>query len=807
MQMVKRNKLVLLSLLIMLPTLTVLSSLITNVQGGPYVPEQHPDNGWHWEVDVGDHMYFEGEFILSNASTGEIFMMWKDLWIYNITSIENVTLNWLGVHEFSQVNASQCYYNVSDDEFESYGYESEIALFGYNSSDAITHRIRAGQNGMPFLLPINGSNGLEADVMDDIINQTFYYPMGQGGFNKFDYYESTPISNRIYFHNSTHDFFSEGFYYDNGTLNIGTAYLMVEMGDGPVLINATMTQVFDHDMTNEVTWGVNTGDLLYYDGVKDELFVDDAMEYQINITGFTNVLLNKTKNSFNTEYPIQMAYEAVIADISEWNGTEYIITNASVPIGLANNFYASYFDEYGPMPFNFVYPTSAGIDDYKFMWNNDSLRIWNIPFDEVIYTENGFIETLVRNSTGFGYVETIVEKSTGIVHSMFMLDSHGMNYFQLKSQTLVDWSVNIGDSIYVKDNGEEAKDMKITIEETHTVYVNMTALLADYSSMGIPITLPVGQPEFQFFSYIEALYEIWDPSTESWIFDDYNILAIANIYWPISPLSFQFGPPIIMPEGTTSSELSAIFDFFGPVYDVITYNPDHVVLRNTTLSRELNFYFDSISGRVTMMSGWVNTPGPGSEWSYMSLYPKFYRSLAPGTHSFTVTNDFPTGITVQVDLEVGPVGAGVEYLYNFFPANLNPVNISLPNGTIIAYFDQLFTHFGTIAGNITMTLTLPSSINVTNIIPLFYAYNMSGSLDWSGAPSSFYDESVILDAATNSIILHMNKTMFSKGIISGLSYVLIEEVLQEIPGYDIFLMSFLVIIVSALIIRKRRKKF
>ncbi|MHA2186041.1 MAG: Loki-CTERM sorting domain-containing protein, partial [Promethearchaeota archaeon] len=103
--------------------------------------------------------------------------------------------------------------------------------------------------------------------------------------------------------------------------------------------------------------------------------------------------------------------------------------------------------------------------------------------------------------------------------------------------------------------------------------------------------------------------------------------------------------------------------------------------------------------------------------------------------------------------------------------------------------------------------TLPSSINVTNIIPLFYAYNMSGSLDWSGAPSSFYDESVILDAATNSIILHMNKTMFSKGIISGLSYVLIEEVLQEIPGYDIFLMSFLVIIVSALIIRKRRKKF
>ncbi|MHA1916518.1 MAG: hypothetical protein ACW97V_19370, partial [Promethearchaeota archaeon] len=246
MQMIKRNKLVLLSLLIILPTLTIFSSLIANAQGGPVIPEPDPDNGWHWDVDVGDHMYFEGEFILSNATTGEIFNMWRDIWIYNITSISDVTIDWLGAHEFSQVNASQCYYNVTDDELESYGYASEIALFGYNSTDPITHRIRAGQNGMPFLLPINGSNGLEADILDDIINETFYYPMGQGGFNEFDYYESTPSSNRIFFSNSTDGFFSEGFYYDNGTLNTGTAYLMIEMGEGPVLINATMTQVFDY---------------------------------------------------------------------------------------------------------------------------------------------------------------------------------------------------------------------------------------------------------------------------------------------------------------------------------------------------------------------------------------------------------------------------------------------------------------------------------------------------------------------------------------------------------------------------------
>ena len=72
MKFLKRDKRIFLILLISLPTVMILSSLITNVRGGPNVPEPHADNGWHWDVDVGDHMYFEGEFILTNATTGEI---------------------------------------------------------------------------------------------------------------------------------------------------------------------------------------------------------------------------------------------------------------------------------------------------------------------------------------------------------------------------------------------------------------------------------------------------------------------------------------------------------------------------------------------------------------------------------------------------------------------------------------------------------------------------------------------------------------------------------------------------------------
>ena len=186
----KKRPLVLISL-ILFPMVIMLCSFSLTAQAGPSIPESDPANhDWHWEVDVEDQIYFEGEFILTNATTGELVSMWKDIWIYNITTIENVIINWLGMHEFSQVNATQCYYNVTDSELEAYDDPSELALFGYDSTDPITHRVRAGQSGMPFLLPINGSNGFEADVLAPIINETFYYD--------FPRYDTTIVASRNY---------------------------------------------------------------------------------------------------------------------------------------------------------------------------------------------------------------------------------------------------------------------------------------------------------------------------------------------------------------------------------------------------------------------------------------------------------------------------------------------------------------------------------------------------------------------------------------------------------------------------------
>ena len=770
MRNLKNSKQYVLILLITIPTLLALSSLITNVQGGPYIPDPHVNNEWHWEVDEGDQLIFEAEFILTNDTSGEIYRMFKDIWIYNITTITNVTIDWLGMNNFSQVNAAQCYNNLTKGDIEAYGPPGEIALFGYHDSDTIKHKYRAGQSGLPIILPLNGSKNIEVGILDDIINETYYYPMSQmGPLNYFDNYTSDPLSNRISFYNTTEGYFTEGYYFDNGTLNTGTVFFRVQMGPEAIIVNATMKRVFDYDITDEVEWGVIVGDTFYYDAYQDESTIGDAMEMKINITGFPNIMFNKTKNGFSDEEPVYMVYQAVIAERSIWNGTDYeFIDNAMV--GAANNFYPQYYDdaaEDGVMPF--IWPINVPREDFEFMWNNDTLRIWEgMQFDEIYYNENGFIEVYLTNSTSIDYVKINISKTTGVAQLFLIRSIDDIMYFQLKTQTLVDWSVNIGEIIYYKNNGDEFYDIRATILETRTVFVNMTYMVEQYNLMGIPVTLPSGQPEYQFFSYLNASLEEWDPSTESWIYDTERPFAIANIYWPISPLTFESGPPLLMPEGTTSSELTDIFDMFGSIYDDITYGSGFVILRNSTLDRSLNFYFDEVTGRTTMMYGWANMPGPGTGWNYMSFYPKFYEEFGLGTHSFQMQSDFITDIIGTVEFNVTIGGPNVEYIYNFL--SMNPVNVSVPKGTALAYFDQLIINYGLITSNITMTITFPSSIDLLENDIFFFAFNMSGSEEWDEAPQELYD-AIVYNYTTNSLSLETT-TWGPVSIFSAMSYKL-----------------------------------
>ncbi|MFX1374300.1 MAG: hypothetical protein ACFFA0_00670 [Promethearchaeota archaeon] len=801
MKISRKNRPLFLFLLILFPTLLMICPFSLNTKAGPAIPEPDPDNGWHWEVDVGTEIYFEGEFIITNVSSGEVTGMWKDIWIYNITSIENVTIDWLGVHDFSQVNATRCYHNITAGPgvLEPYDNSQEFALFGFNSTDPITHRIRAGQNGMPFLLPINGT-ALDVTTLAPIINETFYDPLGQMGmYNNFTYYSSDFATKRIQFWHDIDNYYTDGYYYDNGTMAYGEAFLWINMDGDPIYVNATMWQVSDYDITDEVEWGVNVGDefpITLYMGSSD---LDDAQELIVNITSIdTDELFNKSKNSFSDEDYTYMVYRCVYADIFEWNGTDYEFMQNTI-ISAANNFYPQYYDEIGGDPIMpFLWPINIPQEDYEFMWNLDTLRIWEgMRYDTINIIENGLLEFELSNSTGLDYVKIQIDKTTGVTQSLLNINPGGVMYLEVRSQTLVDWSVGTGDVIYYKNNEKEFWDRKVNILGIGSVYANMSDYFAP---MGIPI--PSGQPEYQFFSYLYAEIYEWDYNTNSWDYDDSGPFAIANTYWPISPLQFEFaGPPIIMPEGTTSSELSNLFDFYSSVFDVVTYSPGHILMRNSTLDKEWNFYFDETSGKLTMMYGWMNQPGSGEGWQYMSIYPKFYQALPPGTNTFTLSTDFPTGLTVDMEVEVGGAGAGAALIYNYF--SMNPVNVSIPNGTALAYFDQLFTERSLIVGNITMTLTLPSSLDLDTMIFIFYAFNMSGTEQWDPAPPEFYLYSVTYNFAANTITINMEA--WDRGVLSVMAYLTEADKPEEIPGYNIFFISLLIIITSGLILKKVRK--
>jgi hypothetical protein len=814
MKISKRKRLLVIISLMLFPMVIMLCSFSLNVQAGPSIPEPDPGiHDWHWEVDEGDQLYFEGEFIVKNASTGDLISMWKDIWIYNITTIENVTINWLGLHEFSQVNATQCYFNASAGELEAYDSDGELALFGYNSTDPITHRVRAGMSGMPFLLPINGTNGFEADVLAPVINETFYTPMGQMAYNNFTHFDWDVGSNRIHFWHDSLDYYSDGYYYNNGTLAYGEAYLLVDMGGDPIYVNATMKQVPDYIITDEVEWGVNVGDeipITMYMGSSD---VDDAQEMLINITSIdTDVLFNKSKNSFSDEDNTYMVFRCVYADIFEWNGTDYIFGMNTI-VGAANNFYPQYYDEVGGDPIMpFIWPINVPLEDYEFMWNYDTLDIWEeMRYDTINIVENGLLEFELSNSTSIDYVKIQIDKTTGVTQSFLNINYEGeVMYFEERSQTLVDWDVSAGETIYYKSNeGDEFWDTKVTILGMGSVYVNMSYL---FSPMGIP--LPSGQPEYQFFSYLYAERYGWDVYADSWMYDGDQPFAIANNYWPVSPLQFEFGPPLLMPMGTTSSELSNLFDFYGTIFDDITYSTGHVLMRNSTLDREWNFHFDETTGRLEMMYGWIKQPAPGEEWHHMSIYPKFYEELSAGTtHHIVAQTDFLTGMIVGMDITVDPGIPGSALVSNYFP--MNPINISIPEGTPLAFFDQLLINWSYITTNITITITFPSSIDIDEIIFYFYAYNMSGTLEWDEAPPEYYDNYVTFNSLTNSITYLMEPEWYSAqrlmqngslGFISAIAYKTIEEALEEIPGYNLFFLSMMIIIVSGLVIRKIRKK-
>ena len=796
MRNLKKNRLIILLFLTIFTTAMIFTKMIPNGYSGPNIPVEDPNNGWHWGVDVGDELYFEMEFIIINDTSKEVTMMFRDIWIYNISSIENVTIDWLGRHEFSLVNATQHYYDPTTMDLTPWSPPSEFALFGYNESDPIHHRIRSGMNGLPFILPLNDTS-LQVDILTPILNETLYSPYAESGvFNRFNDYEYNTFDNSFRFINTSHNYFAYGEYYgNNGTLKYSEFSLLANMGS-LMVINGTARRVFEYDITDEVEWGVNVGDTAYFDYYDSDS--GDYYDIKVDVTNITNEIVPKDFNSFSG-MSVPMVYQIVYANLSTWDGNQYLFEEANFPMGAANNFYPQLFTGSNPPPYLLmIMPSNTIREDVEFMWNLDTLRIMGIPLDEVIITENGLFEFSLKNSTSGEQIKSVVNKTTGLFKTFLADIGSDIYYYEQKDMTLVNWGLKPGDVYYYKVNDDNSGDrnIKATIVATYGDFANMTELAE--SSGGI-FTLPSGQPELQFFATIYADFEVWDPMSETWQYDTQELMAMANIYWPIAPHSIgtAYGFPMIVPIGITGADFSTLFDIYSSVFDVINYGSNYVTLLNSTLSRELKLFLDSTTGRLTYLGGWVNQPGGGlSDWEYTSAYPIYNQTLNPGINTFQFHSDFISDIiiTVQVNLTT----AGAEYFYAYLSEN--PVVALLPNGTAIAYFDQLIINSSHIYGNITYTITFPSRLDLNEIDLYFFAFNMSGLSQWGEPPPEFYDN-IIYDYNTNSIT-YETPVFPPFSMISAMSYIGPPE--EAIPGYNIIFLIISIATITAFIIKKRR---
>ncbi len=798
MKKLQKSRFLILLTLLMVSSFLMVFTYFPAVVAGPDIPMESEYNGWHWGVEVGDELYFEAEANMRNMSSGEVVAIFRDIWIYNISSIENVTMEWLGFHEFSVVNATRCYYDPDTMDLFAWASPEEYAVFGFNETDPINHRYRAGFSALPQILPLNNS-ALELDILTPVINETMYTPLADMGvFNAFNYYEYNPAANSLRFENSSGYYAYAEYYGNNGTLKYGEASILANMGD-LMMINVTIQRVFNYDITDEVQWGLDIGESVYYDYYEGSSGFGEAYDLKLTITNITDYIVPTPVNSFYFGEDIPMVFQVVFANLYVWNGTDYELDGSDFVMGAANNFYPMLFGGGSPPEFLMIMPTTATVEDLEFMWNEDKLRIWGAPLDTVEYNDNAELEFIISNSTGSEYIRGIVDKTTGLFKSLLALMGE-IIYYELKDMTLVDWVLEPEDTLHYKINENDNEDsiVRATILGTFSVFANMTLLELDSGGL---FTIPSDQPELQFFSAIIADFETWNPLTETWDFDASEmVLGMANTYWPLSPLAFSmsYGFPVLFPMGVVASDFSGLFGAYSSIYDDISYGTNYVTMTNTTLNRQLRLHFDSTSGMTTFLGGWIRQPGSApDDWSYTSVYPLIIENPILGVSEIDIQSILVSDIEISVNLNTSGT---FEYLYALYP--FNPVNISLPNGTALCYFDHITTHPSMISENITLTITLPLSINLATTQVYLFAWNVSGSSTWELAPPEAYEINVL----TNSIIVSY-PAFSADSIIFALSYDA-PPTLPGIPGYNSLLLIMGLTLCAIIIAKiKSKKKF
>ncbi|GAG56695.1 unnamed protein product [marine sediment metagenome] len=262
-----------------------------------------------------------------------------------------------------------------------------------------------------------------------------------------------------------------------------------------------------------------------------------------------------------------------------------------------------------------IMPTSATLDDIKFLINNDTSRLtgW-FPLDTVIYNKTDSIVYMTLRQSGNGQeVYVKYNLTSGFIETQAVYESGALMRYWETATELMEWPVNPGDIMYFKENkGDDCRDYRATINSITGELVNMTEFEQALSAGPLSFTVPADQPELQFFSLVNATVEEWDESSESWIsstthpYDDpWVIIAGANKYYPAAPpVVAREHPPLIFPKGTISTDFQDAFSIFTTMLHDVTYGSDYIIMRNITLGRELHFYFDGAAGKVHYIGGW-----------------------------------------------------------------------------------------------------------------------------------------------------------------------------------------------------------
>lgn len=810
------KKQVILILMLLLPTIALFGSVISRVNAGPMVPEPDPKNGWHWGVDEGDILMYEFENIFTNWSNGEVLAKYRNIMIFNITSITDVTTDHSGLYplrNYSQLEVTLLWENPVN-QLESSGMVWPMGYFGYHPGDSQEEKYNGGYSYFPIAFPLNDTT-LNVTLMADILQDSFYDPMWSAGrMNKWETYWVNTGQNSIHFRNSTNNCFIDAEYYvNNGTLKESKAFYLMNMG-GPdfTAVNGTAKRVFEYDTTDEIAWSIDVGDTLYYH------MNDTWGGYQLaklDIIGFNKEIYWSRNWTYPNDNPVPMTFETVYVNISVWNETHYDLMMADVPLSAANNFYPMCFpimEMMGGGGGMMIMPTSATIDDFIFLINNETRRLLGypmyFPFDIIIYDVIGEIANMELIQIGGQSAIARYNFSSGMIESQAMYDMGKLTGYVERARYFPDWPVDIGDVLYYKQYMEvmhpAQQETRITITEFDGELFNMTELAEILNMMGYQLILPPEQPELQFFMEVIGEYAFWDYEYETWMYMDETVLAISNEYWPMMPFVIGMGIPLVLPKGVVATDFQPIFGILASMFNDISYTTNHIILKNTTENKELHFYFDGAEGKTTLIIG-DNYAGPSMGWFYMSAYLENVKHLNPGTNTFTLQSNFVTDTIGQAEIPVAIGTPGTDYIYALL--DKNPVGINLPVGTPLLFMDQKITNTSLLSGNITYTITLAPTLDLDTLDIFFWAWNMSGLSTWD-APPPDWEGTVIYDYANNRIIFE-----FPVGgpfaVISAISYDIVEpepEEPEEIPGYDLFLISLLIVIVSGILLKKKRKK-